>query len=158
MNDLVGLPYGRLTVCSYVGVDEKHYSLWKCLCLCGNTTIVRGADLRSGNTGSCGCRTLQRVTRHGQSRTAIYFIWKTIRQRCCNPKCASYKNYGGRGIKMCLRWKRSFECFAADVGTRPSSKHSIDRIRNNGNYTPGNVKWSTAREQALNRRKRERKE
>ena len=76
-----------------------------------------------------------------------------MRYRCMNPMNKSYKNYGGRGIKVCKEWAESFECFINDVGYKPSPAHSLDRINNDGDYEPQNVRWATAKEQANNRRK-----
>jgi hypothetical protein len=91
--------------------------------------------------------------RHGMSRTPENNCWRSMRQRCTDPHVASYKNYGGRGIKMCERWQESFENFYADVGPRPSPNYSIDRYPNkDGDYEPGNVRWATASEQQNNLR------
>jgi hypothetical protein len=86
------------------------------------------------------------------TNTPEYNAWCMMRARCGNPKNNSYHNYGGRGIKVCERWASSFESFLADVGRKPSPKHSLDREENNGDYEPGNVRWSTRRTQTLNRR------
>jgi hypothetical protein len=95
---------------------------------------------------------------HGHTRGGVftpeYKAWDSMKQRCSNPKVASFKDYGGRGIRVCDRWLRSFEAFFADVGPRPSAKHSLDRFPDNdGNYEPGNVRWATPEEQQNNRRK-----
>lgn len=74
-----------------------------------------------------------------------------MRQRCLNPKAIGYKRYGGRGITVCDQWRDSFEAFLADVGPRPSAAHSIDRIDNDGNYEPGNVRWATTAQQHANK-------
>lgn len=89
---------------------------------------------------------------HGQSHTPEYHAWKAIKRRCNSPTSVPYKWYGARGIKLYGPWNESFEMFFAYVGPRPSNKHSIDRIKNNGNYEPGNVIWRTSKEQCNNRR------
>ena len=91
------------------------------------------------------------VGKHGMSKTAEHRIWRAIRQRCENPKAECFNRYGGRGIKICARWG-SFENFYADMGPRPTSKHSIDRIDANGNYEPRNCRWATPLEQGRNSR------
>ena len=86
---------------------------------------------------------------HGMSKTLEYYSWKSMTQRCCNPKNPAYKRYGERGIAMCQRW-RKFENFFADMGLRPSKKHQIDRIDNDGDYEPSNCRWVTSKENARN--------
>jgi hypothetical protein len=130
------------------------------LCDCGNTLETSVHGVRYGQTHSCGCYFKQRMvetftthgaTSGGRSRGA-YNAWRAMLERCKNPNVKSYHNYGGRGIKVCERWS-SFENFLADVGERPSTKHSIDRYPDmNGNYEPGNVRWATAKEQMRNMR------
>lgn len=90
--------------------------------------------------------------RHGMSHTREFSVWTDIQTRCHNPKSTSYPGYGARGIVVCERWRASFESFYADMGPRPSDKHSIDRIDTKGNYEPGNCRWATAAEQSINKR------
>jgi hypothetical protein len=95
------------------------------------------------------------ITKHGMSRNRIYKLWIEMIQRCCNPKDRAYPSYGARGISVCEEWvgPQGFETFLKDVGRRPSDAHSLDRIDNDGNYEPGNVRWATPKQQARNTRR-----
>src|SRR6185295_10789375 len=130
--NLVGKKFGRLSVLRYVGESK-----WECKCECGKTTKALGFSLRSGRTKSCGCytRELGRIA-HEKSNPLRpeYLVWKNMKNRCCNPRSDRYHQYGGRGIKICDRWKNSFDAFCEDMGSRPSLKHTIERIDNDGNY------------------------
>lgn len=113
------------------------------------------ADLLNGKARSCGCRTTKHLHGGNGSKrikpSATYTAWRSMRVRCTEPKVKSFRHYGGRGIKVCERWQK-FENFLADMGERPSPKHSLDRIDVNGHYEPGNVRWATPTEQQGNRR------
>lgn len=162
--DRTGKIYGRLTVISFAGNDEDRHSLWICRCECGNEITTSSALLNNGHVKSCGClndemraergRTIN--VSHGDSRrgrrTPEHISWAAMKDRCLNPLCKNWNNYGGRGITICPQWKDSYETFLADMGRRPTSKHSIDRINNDGNYEPGNCRWATSKEQGQNRR------
>ena len=126
--------------------------MWLCQCDCGKEVIVRGASLTTGNTKSCGCLTTANAVTHGKSRTDEYKAWGTMLQRCTNPRATGFDRWGGRGITVCERWRRSFENFLVDLGPKPSPQHSIDRINNDGNYEPGNCRWATKQEQIWNSR------
>lgn len=140
--------FGRLVV-----LEVLHSSKRRCLCDCGSVVIVAIRDMRSGNTRSCGCLRTELRTKHGFCGTPEYHIWADIVQRCENPKSPEFPNYGGRGIKICERWRQSCGEFVADVGRRPTPNHSIDRFPNNdGNYEPGNCRWALIGEQNLNTR------
>lgn len=140
--------------------------IWECLCDCGKTTEVRDSNLRSGHTKSCGCfgREVTRTAKikHGHAHagkpTPEYRLWANIKKRCLVPTSKSYKDYGGRGILMDKTWQGDFQAFLADVGLRPSSAHSIDRVDVNGHYEPGNVRWATRLEQQNNTRSNRRLE
>jgi hypothetical protein len=111
--------------------------------------------LKRGWTQSCGCLQKDRAkdnAKHGKTGSPEYHAWSAMIQRCTNPKTKQYKDYGGRGIRVCQKWKCSFESFYADMGPRPSKAHSIDRKDNDGNYEPGNCRWATEREQKMNTR------
>lgn len=151
MKVAIGMKFGRLTVVRLV----SKRSLWECSCECGGTTTQRGNVLTSGRVCSCGCFRRELLPRwstlHGATDTREFSIWKGIRKRCENERCAAYRHYGGRGIRMCERWSL-FANFLADMGPCPPY-HSIDRIDNDGNYEPGNCRWATQKTQVRNRQR-----
>ena len=147
---LEGQKFNKLTVLSFSHMTKKSQSYWNCICDCGKEKIIRGGCIVSGHTKSCGCFKLERSTKHGLRSLSIYQIWKSMKQRCYNPKDANYKHYGGRGIKVSKRWF-VVENFYKDMGDRPKNK-SLDRINNNGNYTYKNCRWATHIEQHNNTR------
>lgn len=156
--DLTGEKFGKLTAIKPVGKNEQGRYLWECLCDCGSTCTVCGTSLTSEKTQSCGClkreKTAERLTTHGQHGTHIYNIWCGMLQRCNNPNHTYYHNYGGRGIKVCERWL-VFENFYEDVSQLPhfnENGYTLDRIDNNGDYEPSNVRFVKKKTQARNRR------
>lgn len=159
--------FGRLVAQWPVGREGKSFRIvWLCVCDCGKISLVRTNHLRGGHIRSCGCllsdllvkrnKTTPPSFRHGHAArdnpSREYSSWEGMIQRCTNPNHPKYKYWGGRGIKVCERW-RIFDNFLADMGERPLGK-SIDRFPNNdGNYEPGNCRWATQSEQNFNTRR-----
>lgn len=161
VKDISGNKFGRLSVIYFTGINQLKKSTWLCKCDCGKEVSALGPELRSGHKKSCGClrkEVMERGTtfRHGAALSSgdspTYRTWCAAKTRCTNPNTKSHKNYGGRGIKMCDRWMNSFESFLSDMGERPSSQHSIERIKNDVGYEPGNCRWATKVEQNNNTR------
>lgn len=162
----IGDQFGRYVVIAkdklirYSNHSSTSNQTWLCRCDCGKIVTVRQSNLVTGHSKSCGCWSnelkSQRRT-HGESnKTKEYSIWLGIRRRCCEETYHAYGNYGARGIKMYEPWRVSYKEFLnyvlVNIGRCPTLWHSIDRINNDGNYEPGNIRWATAMEQSRNKR------
>lgn len=154
--DLAGLRFNMLEVISFAYIKDSH-SYWNCKCDCGNTSVVCGSRLVKGLTKSCGCLgpklSSKRNRKHGKSNTRLYKLFYGMRERCYNEQGKDYKNYGGRGIKICDEWLSNpllFIEWAYKNGY--NDKLSIDRIDVNEDYTPNNCRWVSFKKQANNRR------
>lgn len=156
--NLTGQVFGNLTVISYIGKRGPRHHYWTCHCNCGVIREVTSSNLIRGNTRSCGCLRIkisrERTTTHNAYHSPEYKVWSRMIDRCCNKNNKSFSNYGGRGIIVCEQWLgiNGFSNFINNMGNRPTSKHSIERIDNNKNYEPNNCHWATKTEQNRNKR------
>lgn len=154
VKDLSNIKCGLLTPAWPVGINSKRRAVWLCFCECGNQKLAVSTHLVMGHTRSCGCLFGKSRIVHGYSRTSEYHALRSARDRCLKPSHKFYPDYGGRGITICERWLGENGCvnFIKDMGMRPSTAHSLDRINVNGNYEPSNCRWATAKVQMNNRR------
>lgn len=158
---LIGRKFGRLKVVREAGWIGPHRKrAWWVECRCGKSKVVKQNNLVSGKTKSCGCLLADHLRKmagtagltHGDSYSREYRAWGNMRRRCYGVNGPRYKDWGGRGVQVCDRWRRSYSEFLKDMGRAPSKDHSLDRIDPDGNYEPGNCRWATRSEQQRNRR------
>lgn len=159
--DLTGEKFGRLTVIKRKGYSKSKKTQWLCKCDCGNFKIINGSDLKSNKTRSCGCLRKEKAIivakstnlKHNMTHSRPYRIWSSIKSRCYYKNNIAFKNYGGRGIKICDEWRNNFEKFyewAIENGYKDNL--TIDRINNDGDYEPSNCRWISMQKQENNRR------
>lgn len=157
--DITGERYGRLVAIKRIESKNRR-TQWRFRCDCGSVADIGLEAVRAGATRSCGCllreTTRNRSLKHGHSvgytHSPEWCAWLSAKQRCFNPNDHKYSDYGARGITMHPAWTNDFAAFFAEVGPKPSARHSLDRIDVNGDYAPGNVRWATPKEQSRNRR------
>lgn len=149
---LIGKRFGHLRVTAFIQMATGHRSRWRCVCDCGKRCVLLAGNRHRAR--SCGC--IPGNFRHGHAydgkTTREYHAWVGMLQRCTNRRSPKWKDYGGRGIKVCARW-RDFRNFLADMGLAPKGK-TLDRRINSGDYAPRNCRWATPKQQAINRRER----
>jgi hypothetical protein len=149
VKDMAGLRFGRLKVIRREGSVKRGAAAWLCRCDCGTKTIVTGVRLRGGRTRSCGCYARQigsANTAHGHLRhyrsTTEYAAWRSLLARCYQRRFAGFEWYGGKGIRVCKRWRNDFAAFLADMGLKPAPHMILSRIDKDGDYEPDNCEWS----------------
>lgn len=149
--EMTGLRFGRLVVLRDSGIRTDRKVVWTCVCDCGEEVNVIGTSLRSGLTQSCGCLKLEKITKHGESKTRLYSHWECMISRASNPNNARSHRYLERGIVVCEEWKeyKNFSKWAKENGY--SDDLSLDRIDNDGDYKPSNCRWVDSKTQGNNR-------
>lgn len=153
--DLTGQRFGKLIVVGEAAARVHGKVHWSCVCDCGVTKLIAGGSLRDGVSTSCGCSLVasnKLRTRHGMTDTPEHKVWRQMHTRCTNKRSTGFAHYGGRGITVCKEWG-VFETFFADMGKRPSAKHSIERNNTNGNYNKTNCRWAISVDQNENTRR-----
>lgn len=150
MKDLLNQKFGKLTVIEFVEVRSK-FAYWKCRCECGNERVVRGSNLLSGQTKSCGCLNTTSHVKHREGKARLYVIWAGMKQRCENANRKDYPKYGGRGISVCEEWHEYTAFREWAIANGYDDTKSIDRIDNDGKYCPENCRWVGFEAQQVNK-------
>jgi len=157
MENIIGNRYGKLTVVELYGKDKHHNQIYRCICDCGNEQFASAYRLKSASVKSCGCLKKEQpkkaFTTHGLRNHQLYIRWYKMKSRCNNPQDPRYKDYGGRGIRICSEWENDLRKFYEWSMTHGYSENlTLDRIDNDGDYTPDNCRWTDSYTQAANKR------
>jgi hypothetical protein len=150
--DRTGQRFGRLLAVEQAGRNALHKVLWKCVCDCGQEVVTTSGSLVTGNTTSCGCYLMERITKHGAHKKSSYHTWRAMMRRCYREGDKDYPRYGGAGVSVCPEW-HDYEVFAVSMG-EPTGDQTLDRINTYGNYSPENCRWASVKTQNRNQRVR----